>query len=333
MPNRRLLAIEAGLVTAAVCVVLLIVFWPFGSSADDGSPVGGRLPSVSVPGGDNGDGAPIRGVERPGTGERPQRHQGCTPELTTDFMVGNFVLAYYGNPYTPVMGIVGQHEPDELGRLLREHADEFREHTPKGVLPAIHIVYGVAQTYPGEDGLYLLYVDDETMEEYIDFACENGMLVILDLQIGRSDAVTEVQKVLRYLEEPHVHLALDPEFAMGPGEVPGEVIGGLDADEINAVQALVQGFVEGRNLPDKMIIVHQFVDQMIQRPEAIENFPNIRFVIDMDGFGPSAVKREKYLLYSRPAEYGGLKLFFEQDDDLMPIREILRLRPNVVIYQ
>jgi len=32
------------------------------------------------------------------------------------------------------------------------------------------------------------------MQEYIDLACRNGLLVFIDLQIGRSDVATEVEK-------------------------------------------------------------------------------------------------------------------------------------------
>ena len=98
-------------------------------------------------------------------------------------------------------------------------------------------------------------------------------------------------------------------------------------------QALLQSLVEERDLPDKILIVHQFTHAMLTRPELIEDHPRVRFVIDMDGFGPSHVKRVKYDWFAAPAEYSGIKLFFRHDTDLMNEQEVLELEPDVIIYQ
>ncbi|MCH7925038.1 MAG: hypothetical protein IIC51_05850 [Planctomycetes bacterium] len=193
--------------------------------------------------------------------------------------------------------------------------------------------HGTAQASPGLDGDYLLYVDDETMQEYIDLACEAGLLVFVDMQIGLSDVETEVRKVLRYLEEPNVHLAIDPEFAMAPGEVPGQRIGTINAADVNAAQAIVEAFIEEEGLDDKILIVHQFTREMVTRPELIADFARVRLVMDMDGFGPAGVKQVKYGWFAENAEYGGIKLFFDYDEGLMSESEVLALNPNVIIYQ
>ena len=85
-----------------------------------------------------------------------------------------------------------------------------------------------------------LYVDRRTVKRYIDLACKHDMLIFLDTQVGLSDAETEVEGLLEYLEQPHVHAALDPEFAMPPGEIPGKSVGTMDAAEINAAQGVLQ---------------------------------------------------------------------------------------------
>jgi hypothetical protein len=194
-------------------------------------------------------------------------------------------------------------------------------------------VYATAQSDPGRQGLYLLYVDEETLREYIQLACENDLLIFLDLQIGRSDVRSELTKILPYLEQPHVHAALDPEFAMPPGEVPGESIGSLDAADVNAAQALLQDFLRKGDLPDKILVVHQFTQNMLTNPELIDDLPRVKLVIDMDGFGPAEIKRVKYGWYAAPAEYSGIKLFFHHDTDLMSEQEVLELNPDVIIYQ
>jgi len=130
-----------------------------------------------------------------------------------------------------------------------------------------------------------------------------------------------------------VQPALDPEFAMPEGKLPGESIGSLNAVDVNAAQALLQNFLEERELPDKVLIVHQFTRDMLTDPELIEDYPRVRLVIDMDGFGPPHVKRVKYDWFAAPAEYSGIKLFFRHDSDLMSEQEVLELNPDVIIYQ
>src|SRR5439155_457288 len=88
----------------------------------------------------------------------------------------------------------------------------------RGVQPAFHIVYASAQPEAGQDGLHLQFLDKRTILRYLDLACKNGLLVFLDIQIGRSDVETEMRDILPYLEAPNVHVALDPEFAMAAGQ-------------------------------------------------------------------------------------------------------------------
>jgi hypothetical protein len=130
-----------------------------------------------------------------------------------------------------------------------------------------------------------------------------------------------------------VHLSLDPEFAMAQDEVPGEHIGHLNADQINRAQEILQNLVDENGLPDKILIVHQFQDDMIRDRTAIQDYPRVRLVVDMDGFGEPAAKMAKYQTFSAIAEYGGIKLFFQQDHPLMTEDEVLDVRPDLIIYQ
>jgi hypothetical protein len=258
----------------------------------------------------------------------------CGPAVDADFLANNQILSYYGNPYVSAMGILGELDPEELVLRLRAHAQLYDDlNGPRGVQPALHLVYASAQPNPGEDGLHLIFVDKQTLNQYIDLACKHGLLIFLDNQIGRSEVETEVRDILLYLDQPHVHAALDPEFAMPPGEVPGEAIGTMDAAEINAAQTILQALVEERGLPDKMLIVHQFTDGMVTNSALIQDFPRVQLVIDMDGFGAAEIKQVKFGWYAAPAEHSGIKLFFKQDPDLMSETDVLGLGPDVIIYQ
>jgi hypothetical protein len=257
----------------------------------------------------------------------------CGPAVDGEFLEENQVLSYYGNPYVPAMGILGELEPEQLVAKVKAHARKYDAlNGARRVQPALHMVYASAQPKPGADGRHLLFVDRRTVKRYIDLACKHDMLVFLDTQIGLSDAETEVEGLLEYLEQPHVHVALDPEFAMPPGEIPGKSVGTLDAAEINAAQSILQSFVQERGLPDKILVVHQFTDGMVTRRQLIKDYPNVRLVINMDGIGKPEIKQAQFTTYAGQAEYSGIKLFFKQDPGLMREEDVIRLEPDVIIY-
>jgi hypothetical protein len=258
--------------------------------------------------------------------------------LGPSLLDGYQVIAYYGNPQTPLMGIVGAYTPERLADLLAAHAERYDDlNGPFDVLPAFHLVYAVAQGQPTENGRYIQYMAEEEVEEYVALADRRGFLLILDLQVGRGEVEEELARIARYLRLPFVHVALDPEFAMSGDQVPGVDIGGLDAEEINRAQLFLQRLVLEHGLPPKMLIVHQFLDSMITEGEAIERYPGVELVIDMDGFGPAEVKGVKYARFASRsyAQRAGIKLFFEHDPDLMTEAEVMALqpRPTLVVYQ
>ncbi len=256
------------------------------------------------------------------------------PAVDADFLAANQVLSYYGNPHVPGTGILGELDPEELVARLSAHAEKYDAlNGARGVQPAFHIVYASAQPEAGGDGLHLQFLDRRTIRRYVDLACKYGFLVFLDIQVGRSDVETEMRDILPYLESPNVHAALDPEFAMAAGQVPGQDIGSLDATEVNAAQAVLEEFVERRGLTDKILVVHQFTDGMITNRDLIDDFPRVRLVVDMDGVGAAKIKQVQFGWYAAPAEYAAIKLYFRQDPDLMSETDVLGLNPDVIIYQ
>jgi hypothetical protein len=297
--------------------------------------------------------AAVRFAERPtGGGERPSVDMADAfglgglaslsagrpaAEAATSPVQHNTVVTFYGNPGAPSMGILGQYPPEEAADLLTARADRFRFATGGGsVLPALHLVYAVAQPHPS-DGLYLQYLDDRTVQQFLDLARRRGFVLILDLQIGHSDPLAEVKKIERYLVEPDVFVALDPEFSLAGGANPGDAIGSIDAGDINAVEQYLADLSRTHNLPKKMLIVHQFQDGMITNAGSIVRRNDVDLVIDMDGYGPADIKQVKYLRYGAApyAPYGGIKIFLEQDPDQLTERQLLALtpRPSLFVYQ
>ncbi|MDP9238597.1 MAG: hypothetical protein M3P30_14585 [Chloroflexota bacterium] len=250
----------------------------------------------------------------------------------------NRVVTYYGTPRTPSMGILGQHAPEDAADMLAQRAARFEEVDPAlRVLPALHLVYAVAQPQSEKDALYLSYVDDRTVRQFIDLARRRGFALILDLQIGHSNALAEVRKIEKYLEEPDVFVALDPEFALHGSLKPGEAIGAIDAGDVNAVQWYLGKLSANLHLPKKMLIVHQFQAEMITAAASIEHHDDVDLVIDVDGYGPADIKQAKYIRYGAApyAPFGGIKVFLQQDPDPLTEGQLLSLspKPSLFVYQ
>jgi hypothetical protein len=248
------------------------------------------------------------------------------------------IVSYYGNPHTPALGVLGAADIATVAAQLRAQAERYDVlNGPTEIVPALHLVYAVAQPHPTGNGRYLQYADDVLVLRYLAFVEEHDLLLFLDLQIGRGTVEEELRRVLPYLRHPRVHLALDPEFAVGPGKVPGDVIGSLTAADINSAQRALRDLTRDETLPAKLLVVHQFLDSMILDGGAIERFEGVELIIDMDGFGPAEVKRSLYRRYAlRPyATHAGVKLFFEYDTGLMSEADVLALQPppKVIIYQ
>jgi hypothetical protein len=248
------------------------------------------------------------------------------------------IVSFYGHPFSAIMGVIGEGSVDEIARRLRQQADGYAAADPtRPVKPAFHFIYSVAQASAGADGLYLYRTDDAVVRPYIDYARQNDMLIFLDLQNGRSDVAAEVQHVLPYLREPHVHLALDPEFTMPAGEVPGVHIGHLNAAQINRAQEILQEFILEHRLPNKVLMVHQFQDDMVDGREIVQDFDRVDLVFDMDGWGAPEAKTTKYHRFAvtPPSDFAAIKLFYKWDVPVLTPATILSLdpKPDIIIYQ
>ena len=94
--------------------------------------------------------------------------------------------------------------------------------------------------------------------------------------------------------------------------------------------------VKRKNLPQKLLLVHQFTDNMI--PEAqLKRPPGLAYVLNVDGFGTQSLKIAKYHGFVAQAKQfrRGFKLFYSEDTGLMTPRSVLRLRPppDLVVYE
>lgn len=247
------------------------------------------------------------------------------------------LVSYYGNPLAAQLGILGELSKAEVVRQVKQRAAEYERLDGRPTQGAIELIAVVAQASPGADGLYRLRMADELIQEYVDLAEENDLQLILDLQPGYSSMRAELDAMRRFLVNPRVHVALDPEFELRPPRRPGLQLGSTDADSINDVIGEVARIVEANKLPNKIVIVHQFTESMIGRKGQIQDSPLVDIVIDMDGFGGRGAKVAHYDAYVRdqPVEFAGIKLFLRHDVELLDPATVMSLNPppDIVIYQ
>ncbi len=245
------------------------------------------------------------------------------------------VVAFYGAPQDTELGALGIGTPDQAARRLARQARGY-DRPGRPVVGALELIATIANADPGDDGLYRTRQPPAVIDRYLRAARRHDMLLLLDVQPGRADFFDEVVALERWLREPDVGLALDPEWRVGAGEVPGQVIGSADPRELNAASAWLAQLTVRHDLPQKLFLIHQFTDDMVDHTR-LQRRPELAMVLNADGFGTRPVKESKYDAFTADARdfHHGFKLFYEEDAGLMTPRQVLRLRPapDVVEYE
>jgi hypothetical protein len=259
--------------------------------------------------------------------------------VTGDYLLPtNRILSYYGFPGEPNMGVLGEYDMPTLLEKIKAQAADYEAIDDRPYKLAFEVIASVAQQWAGEDGDYLAYIGQDQLQEYIDFTAANDLLLILDVQFGHKTVQDEIAAMEPYLKYPHVQLALDPEFAVGGDDVPGSVIGSIDAADVTYAQNELARISAENGIPPKLLIVHQFNYASISNPDQIQQVDGVQLVLEVDGFGTPDEKRSTYAVLTEGGffEFHGFKLWYNgQDDPIMTPDEVLALepQPDLIIYQ
>ena len=246
------------------------------------------------------------------------------------------VVAFYGNPRDDELGALGIGTPAQAARRLVQQAKPYgRDRRP--VLPAMELISTVATAAPGPSGLYRDQLAFSTIRRYLKAARRVHALLILDVQPGRGEFGPEIERLEPFLRQPDVGLALDAEWHVGADQLPGKAIGSTDADVVNSAARFMGRLVRERDLPEKLLLVHRFTNDMIARPQRLAQVAGVRTVINVDGFGSNTVKIAKYhsFVAGTPRMGRGFKLFYNEDVKTMTPHQVMALtpRPDVVVYE
>jgi hypothetical protein len=280
-------------------------------------------------GGDGGSAGAVDNAQKPAIAQLPGGGRTIFPRKR--------VVAFYGAPQDPQLGVLGLGTPTRAALRLKRAARAYTTRA-RPVLPAFELISTIANAHPGDDGMYRTHQPPVTIERYLLAARKAKALLLLDIQPGRGDFLSEAQRLEPFLLQPDVGLALDPEWHVAEGEIPGQTIGSVTAEQVNEVAAYVSSLVVKHDLPQKLFVIHQFTDGMIKGKERLVPRRGLAMTMNVDGFGYPGDKIPKYKQFTAANAAGfhnGFKLFYQEDSDLMSHKAVLGLRPapDLVVYE
>jgi len=248
------------------------------------------------------------------------------------------LVGYCGTPGAAALGrLTG--DLDAAAAAIEAEAARFAG--GRQVLPVFELIATLVHGRPGRDGTYRTRVGDDVVQQYLDAARRHRALLVLNIQPGRADFLPEVQAYERWLREPDVGVAMDPEWAVEPGQVPGRTYGRTTGAELDSVAGYLSGLVAAGNLPEKPMIFHQVAPSIVRDEAALQPHPGVAIIRSVDGIGAPAAKVATWgrvTAGKAPHVLGGFKLFYDEDvrqGPLMTGPEVLALlpQPEYVLFE
>jgi hypothetical protein len=252
---------------------------------------------------------------------------------------GRQMVALYGHPGTAALGVLGEQGVERAITRAQQMAADYQPLVDVPVVPAFEIITTVASSGAGPDGNYSFESPLDLIRPWADAAGEAGVYVVLDLQPGSTDFLTQAKRYEELLARPYVGLALDPEWRLQPNQRHLVQIGSVTAGEINTVVTWLADLTRAHKLPQKLLMLHQFQPQMISDRGTVDTSRDeLAVMIHADGFGPPGAKFETWnLMHDSPPPnvWWGWKNFIDEDSPTFTPAETMAIepRPLFVSYQ
>ena len=247
---------------------------------------------------------------------------------------GRRMVALYGHPGSNVLGSMGEQPLPAAIARAKKVAASYSSLVDEPVIPAFEIIATVASAGAGSDGNYSNEVSISKLKPWVVEAGKAGLYVMLDLQPGRTDFLTQAKQYEELLKLPHVGLALDPEWRLGRNEIHMVQIGSVRASEVNATAQWLAELTRVNHLPQKVLMLHQFrLDMITDRSTVRTDYDELRIVIHVDGFGGSSQKMATWRTINRNAPAGvfwGWKNFYDEDKPTFTPKQTYAVKPNPV---
>jgi hypothetical protein len=253
---------------------------------------------------------------------------------------GRRLIALYGHPGSAALGVLGEQPVAQAVARAKQTAAPYRAlsgSTP--VVPAFELIATVAQANPGPGGDYSYEAPVSLLKPWVDAADKAGLYVVLDLQPGRANFLDQAKLYEPLLRNPHVGLALDPEWRLAPGQLPLTAVGSAKASEINSVYRWLADLTAKYTLPQKLFVIHEFRLSMIGSDEPLEHDRDqVQLLVHMDGQGPTGNKDETWAAVVGAAPKGvpfGWKNFYDEDSPMLTPAQTMTRKPtpSMISYQ
>ncbi|HET7800666.1 MAG TPA: hypothetical protein VFL38_09610 [Humibacillus xanthopallidus] len=249
------------------------------------------------------------------------------------------LVGFVGYPGSSALGRLGVGDLDARAHEIERVAEPYA--AGRTVLPVLELIATVVHAEPGSEGLYRSRTSDRVIAAHLAAARKVKGILLLDIQPGRADVLDEVRSYARWLGEPDVGVAFDPEWAMGPGQVPMRVFGHTTGEEVDKVSSYLADLVRAKKLPEKVFVVHQLSPSILRDEKAIRTHAGVVLIKSVDGIGSRAMKESTYRKLTagmpKPVQ-AGFKLFYSEDrrfGPLMTPAQVLALhpQPEYVLYE
>jgi hypothetical protein len=277
----------------------------------------------------NGNGTPTL---QPAPAELPRGGRDVFPRYR--------LVGYAGLTGASTLGRLGTGPLDFRVVELEKRAQPYAK--GREILPVLEVITTVVQASAGRDGKYRMRLPDDEIRTYHQAARKHKALLLLNLQPGRSEFLQEARAYEKWLKLPDVGLAVDPEWAMDPGQVPGRAYGHTTGAELDQTARYLAGLVKKHDLPEKVMVYHQVATSVVRKESGLRDHEGVALIKSVDGLGPPGEKIKTYRLVNKTTPtfvHPGFKLFFTEDrrdhGRLMSPDEVLTLkpRPEYVMYE
>jgi hypothetical protein len=243
------------------------------------------------------------------------------------------LVGYAGVTGASTLGRLGTGPLDQRVAEIERRAEPYAD--GREVLPVVELIATIVQGSPGRDGKYRVRLSDAQIAKYHKAARKHRAVMLLNLQPGRSEFIAEAKAFHKWLKEPDVGVALDPEWAMDRGQRPGGVYGHTTGAELDEVARYLSGLVKQYNLPEKVLVYHQVARNVVRKESGLKDHDGVVLIKSVDGLGHPGPKKNTYRAVNHGTPkfvHAGFKLFFTEDrrhgGRLMTPKEVLGLKPH-----
>jgi hypothetical protein len=264
---------------------------------------------------------------------KPKQAQASLPRGGREVFPRYRLVGYAGVTGASTLGRLGTGPLDQRVGEIEWRAKPYA--AGREILPVVEVIATVVQGGPGHDGKYRMRLTDAQIAKYHKAARKHRAVMLLNLQPGRSEFITEAKAFQKWLKQPDVGVALDPEWAMDRGQRPGGVYGHTTGAELDEVARYLSGLVQQYHLPEKVMVYHQVASSVVRKESGLKAHDGVVVIKSVDGLGHPGPKKNTYRVVNKTTPkyvHAGFKLFFTEDrrhgGRLMTPKEVLGLNPS-----